>query len=73
MKVKRQCDVCDTTGPPPKQQKEVYAPAAAGYPMARLCIDFVGPLPKASGGERYILTVLDTFSRWLEAFPTKDG
>ena len=46
-------------------------PAVAWYPGQRLCVDFVGPWPDAKGGERYILTVLDTFSRWLEAFQTK--
>ena len=40
--------------------------------MRRLCVDFVGPWPASKGkGNKYLLTVLDTFSRWLEAFPTK--
>ena len=40
--------------------------------MRRLCVDFVGPWPTSKGkGNKYLLTVLDTFSRWLEAFPTK--
>ena len=41
--------------------------------MQRLCVDYVGPWPKATGGYQYILTVLDTFSRWMEAFPTVDA
>ena len=40
--------------------------------MRRLCVDFVGPCPTSKGkGNKYLLTALDTFSRWLEAFTTK--
>ena len=69
--VRHECKICQEKGPAPQNQKELLVPAAASYPMQRLCIDFVGPWPKTKGGYRYILTVLDTFTRWLEAFPTK--
>ena len=69
--VRNSCDTCEKRGPAPKPQKGLLVPAVAAYPFQRVCVDFVGPWPVAKGGYRYILTVLDTFSRWLEAFPTK--
>jgi hypothetical protein len=41
----------------------------AGFPFQRRPIDFVGPLAASSKGNKYILTVKDCFTRWIEAFP----
>ncbi|MFN9108612.1 MAG: transposase family protein [Bacteroidota bacterium] len=35
-------------------------------------MDFVGPLPKTSNGNEYILVAVDHFSRWPELIATKD-
>ncbi|KAL5503515.1 hypothetical protein EMCRGX_G010476 [Ephydatia muelleri] len=35
-------------------------------------IDLVGPLPKTAAGNRYIVTLMDYFSKWPEAEPLKD-
>ncbi len=38
-----------------------------------LGIDFVGPLsPTANDDSRYILTMSDYFTKWVEAIPTPD-
>ena len=37
-------------------------------PMECLNIDFIGPFP--DGG--YVLVIIDTFTRWVKLFPTKD-
>ena len=41
-------------------------------PMNVLGIDFVGPFPKSSNGNRYILTAVCPFSHFLVAIPTAD-
>ena len=35
-------------------------------------IDIVGPLPRSSNDRRYVLTMMDRFSRWFEAVPLND-
>ena len=43
----------------------------ATQPFERINIDFKGPLPSTTGN-RYILTVVDEFSRYPFAFPVRD-
>ncbi|KAK6485286.1 protein NYNRIN-like [Huso huso] len=40
-------------------------------PWESIQIDHTGPLPTAKGGYRYILVVVDMFTRWVEAFPAR--
>ena len=41
-------------------------------PFDRIAVDFVGPLPVTSSGNKYILVFVDYTTRWPEAFATKD-
>ena len=43
----------------------------ATQPLERLSVDFKGPLPSVNGN-KYILTMIDEFSRFPFAFPCKD-
>jgi transposase InsO family protein len=51
------------------QQTGTLASVQAGFPFQQIYIDFVGPLAASSKGNKYILTVKDCFTRWIEAFP----
>ena len=44
----------------------------ATAPFQRLSIDFKGPLPLSSSSHRYLLTIVDEYSRFPFAFPTRD-
>jgi hypothetical protein len=39
-----------------------------GAPFERIAIDVVGPFPKSSQGNRYLLVAMDYFTKWLEAY-----
>jgi hypothetical protein len=42
-------------------------------PMEQLNIDFIGPLTPDMYEHKYILVVIDTFTRFIELFPTKEA
>ena len=46
-------------------------PVSVKEPWYMVGIDFVGPLsPQAEDGSRFILTLSDYFTKWVEAIPT---
>ena len=67
----KQCTECQVKTGVQKPQRHTLVSHITGYPFQKLSLDFVGPLPTSHNGNKYILTVKDTFSRWLEAFPVR--
>ena len=67
----KQCTECQVKTGVQKDQRHTLISTVTGYPFQKLSLDFVGPLPTSHNGNKYILTVKDTFSRWLEAFPVR--
>lgn len=66
------CLTCAQMNPSSVKRKGCLRPTClAEGPWTNLQIDYVGPLPAAKGGYRYILVVIDTFSKWIETFPIK--
>ena len=41
-------------------------------PMQCVGTDLIGPLPTTSKGNKYVVTLVDYFSKWPEAAPLKD-
>src|ERR1044072_8507753 len=57
-----QCQIHARTG----KQNELY-PIPISAPWERVGIDFVGPFPETTKGNKYIITAMDYFTRWPEA------
>ncbi|XP_019258536.1 PREDICTED: uncharacterized protein LOC109236776 [Nicotiana attenuata] len=54
------------------QPPEPLHPTVASWPFDAWGLDVVGPLPKSSKGQMYILAATDYFSRWAEDVPLKE-
>src|SRR6218665_2668756 len=65
----RQCTECRQywRGQPPKQGPPHTLPC--GEPWERLSLDITGSHPRSRQGHVYILTVMDNFSKYVEAIP----
>ena len=53
--------------------KAPLRPRVAGAPWSHVMIDFVGPLVKSSRGNEYCLVLVDLFSKYVEALPTRNA
>lgn len=43
-----------------------------GAPFERIAIDILGPLPRSSDGNKYMLVAMDYFTKWPEAYSIPD-
>ena len=67
-----QCQKCGEVKPPVKTHKAPLGSMPVGAPLDRIATDLLGPLPLTPRGNRYILTVTDYFTKWVEVFPVPD-
>ena len=67
-----QCRVCGANNTPPKKPRAPLGSMLVGAPLDRLCTDLMGPFPKTPRGNRHILVVTDSFSKWVEVFAVPD-
>jgi len=61
----RSCDSCQRRGKPKKHEELHPIPVQA--PFYQIGIDFVGPLPITTNGNKYIIVAVDYFTKWPEA------
>jgi len=68
----RKCDVCQKFKSILKRNRAHLNPIFAHYPFQLIHIDVVGPLTRTIDGNRYIIVVIDHFSKFIEAIAVKD-
>ena len=63
----RRCERCasrKTNGQKPRAPLQVSQPS---YPMERIALDILGPLPMTARSNRYVLLIGDYYTKWVEA------
>ena len=70
----RSCHVCQLVGKPNQkiQQAPLIPIPAFEVPFSRVIIDCVGPLPKTRTGNKYLLTIMCSSTRFPEAVPLRN-
>ena len=63
------CEDCIRMKPPRRFLQAPLQPIVTGYPNEIVGVDIVGPLPETPRGNRYILVMVDLFTKWCEAVP----
>lgn len=65
------CDSCQRRKK--NKRQEPLHPIPVGDPFYQIGIDYVGPLPRTTRGNRYIIVAMDYLTKWPEAKPVKEA
>ena len=68
----QQCVSCSQNKYKPHQGKAPLQPIQVSEPFIFWALDYMGPLQETASGNKHILVVMDHFTKWCEAFATKD-
>ena len=68
----RNCKTCRANKMPYKKFLAALSKFRVREPMDHLGIDFMGPLQQTKQGNKYLLVIVDYFTRWAEAFALLD-
>lgn len=68
----RTCSTCQARSGPRTRQRSSLQICNSGAPFERVAVDILGPLPETERGKRYILVVMDYFTKWPEAIAIPD-
>nr|VZI49393.1 unnamed protein product [Spirometra erinaceieuropaei] len=68
----QECGVCARFKHPTHNPRAPLQPISTGYPNQRLGVDSVGPFPQSGKGNRYLLVMVDFFTKLAEAAPLPD-
>ena len=67
----RECHVCQLAGKGKVKRAPLIPIKVTSEPFEKILIDCVGPLPRSKKGNEYLLTIMDSVTRYPEAFPIK--
>lgn len=68
----KSCNQCAARKGPSKRTRGRLQRYNVGAPFERIALDILGPLPVTNNQNKYILVVMDYFSKWPEAYSIPD-
>ncbi|XP_038687612.1 uncharacterized protein LOC119987002 [Tripterygium wilfordii] len=63
----KKCEKCQKFAPIPHQPAGDLCPLTSPWPFAQWGLDIIGPLLRATGNRRFLITATDYFTKWIEA------
>jgi hypothetical protein len=63
----RQCDKCQRFARVMRNPPEKLSSITSPWPFAKWGVDIVGPMPPGKGKRRFLLVIVDYFTKWAEA------
>ncbi|KAK3088259.1 hypothetical protein FSP39_016699 [Pinctada imbricata] len=68
----RQCEFCGGRKRPSQKPYGKLRKYVAGAPLDRIATDILGPFPVTESGNKYVLVVMDQFTKFVEAYAIPD-
>ncbi|GFX51321.1 retrovirus-related Pol polyprotein from transposon 412 [Trichonephila clavipes] len=68
----KSCDACPARKGPKIRSRGKLHRYNVGAPFKRIAFDILGPLPRTASGNKYLLVVMDYFTKWPEVYPIPD-
>ncbi len=69
LNVCKACRTCGELKSAAPAKRAPLQPMCAGFPNEIVDTDLMGPLPQTPRGKRYLLVMVDYFTKWAEAIP----
>ena len=72
-RIVRSCEICQKAKSGGLKAVSGRIRMYAGRPWQKVAVDLVGPMPETRAGNKWILVIMDHFSRWQDAIPIPDA
>ncbi|MCW4335043.1 MAG: RNase H-like domain-containing protein [Candidatus Thiodiazotropha endolucinida] len=66
------CSSCQSRRLPKLRPLAPMKQCQVGVPFERVCLDLLGPFPESKNKNKYVLSICDQFTRWVELYPLKN-